>query len=252
MRVFVLGAPDPEMSEIERVLDELGETWRFACVRGSRVRADNAYQADSLNQPLPMGAELVFVECAVMGLRAGTLIDHHHPGDPGYGMPPERYLEGSSLGQTLTLLGLEPSEEQRIIAAADHCPTQAYRGACPGVPVEALAAWRTRTRAMRRGVSLQEMENAIEEARAILEAAPKVDICGESIAFVEVNHTELSEASARYGIPFMYLERHRHQRPKFGILGGKPTTIRTWMAECGLAGVYGDPMRGYAGGYVNA
>ena len=251
MRVFVLGAPDPEMSEIERVLEEHGQTWRHACIRGQRVRADNAYQADNLNQPLPVGAELVFIECGVLGLRADILIDHHHSGDPGYGLPPERYLEGSSLGQTLHLLGLEPSEEQRIIAAADHCPTQAYRGACPGVPVEALARWRTASRAARRGVTIEEMEAAIEEARVLLMAAPKVDISGEPIAFIEQSHPELSEASARYGIPFMYLERHRHQRPKFGILGGRPSTIHTWMAECGLAGVYGDPMRGYAGGYVN-
>jgi hypothetical protein len=43
-------------------------------------------------------------------------------------MPPERYLEGSSLGQVLRLVEREPSETQRLLAAADHCLTAAYQG----------------------------------------------------------------------------------------------------------------------------
>lgn len=33
-------------------------------------------------------------------------VDHHRPGDPGYGLPPERFLEGSSIGQVFHLLAV--------------------------------------------------------------------------------------------------------------------------------------------------
>ena len=248
-KVFVLGAADPEMEEIERVLREQGHEIRFASHRQTRVRADNAYDADDLNLPLPKGAELVFVECGVLGLPRDMVIDHHRAGDPGHNKPPAEYLYSSSLGQLLKLLGLEPTAQQRIIAAADHCPTQAYRGLCPGVAPADLAAWRTESRAARRGVTVEEMELAVGEAWRMLRTAEVVDFCGESIAWMGDRKGEICEASARYGIPFMYLEPVKDGRTKMGIMGAEPHVIATWMQQCDLKQVYGDPARGYAGGY---
>lgn len=246
--VFVLGAPDPEMEEIERVVRAQGHEVRYACYGGGRVRPENAYRAVDVDAPIPAGLPLVFVECEVAGLKYDTLVDHHRPGDPGYNGLPQDYLKSSSLGQVLSLLGLEPTPEQRIIAAADHCPTQAYRGECPGVDPLELARWRTHSRAVRRGISPQEMERAIEEAREVLLQAEKIEFAGQSIAWVGDRKGEIPEASARYGVPFMYAE-NKGARKKLGIMGAAPEVIARWMRECGLQDVYGDPIRGYAGGY---
>jgi hypothetical protein len=249
-KVFILGAPDPEMEEVERAVREAGHEIRYAMIRDFRVRADQAYNADNLNAPMPGGPfELVFVECSVMGLWPDVIVDHHQEGDPGYGQPPSEYLYSSSLGQTLRILGLEPTQLQRIIAAADHCPTQAYRGECPGISPEELAAWRTASRAARRGVTPAEMDAAILSAKELLETADRVEFCGEAIPWVTDRKGEIPEASARYNIPFMYAEPLKDGRTKCGIMGAAPRIIASWMAQCGLAQVYGDPVRGYAGGY---
>ncbi len=248
-KVFVLGAADPEMEEIERVVRECGHEVRYACVRDRRVRAENAYVADGVNELLPAPREVIFVECRVMGLVCDFVVDHHQPGDPGYGGQAADYLLSSSLGQVLAYLGLEPTPLQRIIAAADHCPTQAYRGECPGVDPQELARWRTRTRAARRGCTEEEMDFAILRARELLEQAELVEFCGRKIAWVGDRQGEIAEASARYSIPFMYGESMKSGRTKLGIMGAEPEVIAAWMAQCGLQQVYGDPIRGYAGGY---
>lgn len=250
MKCFILGAPDPEMKEIEKVILEAGHEVRYALQRGFRVRAQNAYSADTVNKPFDADAELIFVECEVLGLTPSQVADHHKPGDPGYGKPPSEYLEASSLGQVLKMLGMEATQEQRIIAAADHCPTQAYRGECPGVLPTALADWRTRSRAERRGVSPEEMEKAIEQARLLLESAERIEFCGQRISWIALRGGEISEASARYNIPFMYKEPSRTGGTKMGIMGAQPEVIAAWMRDCRLSNVYGDPARGYAGGYV--
>jgi hypothetical protein len=248
-KVFILGAPDPEMEEIERVVRSCGHEVRYALLRQTRVRAEQAYWADSLDAPIPKDATLVFVECSVLGLSCDHLIDHHRAGDPGFGQPPEKYLESSSIGQTLQYLELEPTDTQKVIAAADHCPTQAYQGKCPGVTPEALREWRTATRAVRRGVTPEEMDASILFAKSTLENAERIDVGGCSLPWVCDRKGEIAEASARYNIPFLYAERLNDGRTKMGIMGALPDVIQVWMRECGLTNVYGDPARGYAGGY---
>lgn len=248
-KVFVLGAADPEMEEIERVVRECGHEVRYATQRERRVRADNANYADGVNEVLPYPREVIFVECRVMGLPLDHVVDHHQPGDPGYGGQAADYLQSSSLGQVLAYLGLEATPLQRIIAAADHCPTQAYRGECPGVLPRELARWRTQSRAARRGCTEEEMEFAILQARGLLESAELIDFCGRKIAWMADRQGEISEASARFSIPFMYQEPMKNGRTKLGIMGAEPEVIASWMKECGLKQVYGDPVRGYAGGY---
>lgn len=252
--VFVLGASDPEMSEIERVVREAGHAVRFAMTRQSRVRAETAYVANEIDKPLPAQAKRVFVECAVRGLRPDVVVDHHRPGDPGYEAGPQDYLSGSSLGQVLSLLGLQPTKQQRLIAAADHCPTQAYLGRCPGVCPKELRDWRTASRAERRGITPEEMERAIEKSKEfLLNKAERVSFKGQTFPWVpDRSDVEVSEASARFGIPFMYAEPPRAGKVKMGIVGAEPSVIEAWMDECGLMQVYGNPHRGYAGGYAPA
>lgn len=247
---FILGARDPEMLEIMRVLDAQGHPHALATIRGAPVRSCEAYDATGIDGLLPKDHKIVFVECDVMGLRPDDICDHHNEGDPGYGLPPERYMEGSSLGQVLTLLGLEPTPEQRVIAAADHCLRHAYAGLCPGVDPKALADWRERSRAEMRGISVEELRERIETAMQALRDAPRIIVGGEEVAwFPDAVPEETPEASARLGIPFCYARRDGG-RAKAGIMSAAPNVIRAWMRECGLNQVYGDPARGFAGGYL--
>lgn len=250
--VFVLGSSDPEMQEIERVVKAAGHEVLYATVRAMRARAAQAAEANGVSGLLPPNTPIVTVECAVLGLCPDVVIDHHAPGDPGYACGPDRFLEGSSLGQTLRLLGITPSKEQLLIAASDHCPTQAYAGLCPGVSPKDLADWRRASRAERRRVTPAEMESAILAAKDFLTtSAERVEFCGHPFPWVVDKRTssEVSEASARFGIPFMYQERDEDGRTKFGIVGAGPELVAAWMRDCGLQGVYGNPYRGYAGGY---
>lgn len=104
-RIWVLGASDPEMEQIERLLSEAGQDFTYATVDGQRVHPGNAYQAE-----LPAaatGTTVYLVECDGLQRPNGAevvVIDHHRPGDPGYGRPPEDFLPASSIGQVIAEL----------------------------------------------------------------------------------------------------------------------------------------------------
>ena len=249
MRTFILGANDPEMREIVRVLTEAGEAFAYARQAGMNVRPRNAYQADGTSERLVKGTEVLFVECSVLGLSPAQVFDHHRPGDPGYDCGPADYVLGSSLGQVLAFLGKTPTDQQRIICAADHCPDAAYRGECPGLDVYAFADWRLASKAAVKSMSLSEMRALVDEQHVRLRAAERIDVAGVSVAWLPDASDEAPDASARYGIPFMYRKMEPDGREKFGILGAPPHAIEAWMASCGLENVYGTPSRGYAGGY---
>ena len=253
-RIFVLGAPDPEMDAIQALLDEHGERFTFAMVGDHRVHAGNAYTATRTRNEIEPGEHVITIECDVRGLRVSRVIDHHRPGDPGYACSPERYWEGSSYGQLHILMGLEPTDQARIIAAADHCVTAAYASKCPGVDPLALKQWRLQSRAERRGVPLEVMEKNINEAITRLRQLDRTVIAGHEYANA-IGHDipEVPEASAISGIAVMHVYvEPKSQREKVSVLGGTPEAIRAWQAWAStfLADVYGNPNRGYAGGYA--
>jgi hypothetical protein len=67
---------------------------------------------------------------------------------------------------------------------------------------------------------------------------------------------ELPEASAREGLCFVADGLPGPDgRVKVVCQSGTPEQIRAfmqvWGPEHGLTGIYGDPMRGFAGGYIN-
>lgn len=106
-RLWLLGAPDPEMAAIDALLRECGERVAYAQdERGERVRTTNAY--DGWEMPEAWGSEVYLIECDP---RRGAgldpvirVIDHHRPGDPGYGRPSSEFLPASSLGQVISAL----------------------------------------------------------------------------------------------------------------------------------------------------
>jgi hypothetical protein len=259
--VFVLGAQDPEMREIQRVLDDARRPWVHAAVQGRRCNARTAYDGDGVVRlgpdgiaraaVLPPRAPAVFVECSVRGHPAWVQVDHHHPGDAGFEVPPERFLDGASLGQVLRLLGREPTPTQRLLAAGDHCLTAAYQGRCPGVDPDELLFLRASWQAKVSGRTLTEV------VQGILDAAARVRrqfdaVTGEA-AFLDPTRVprDLPEGAALAGLPVRYRGWREDGDLKEMLKGGTPAHIQRFMDGHRAAGrsVYGNPYRGYAGAY---
>lgn len=258
---FVLGAQDPEMREIERVVRDAGFARMHAARDGRRCTPATAYAANGVVEVgpdgiarakvLPPKAPAVFVECALRDRGPAVRVDHHHPGDPGFDAGPQEYLRGSSLGQVLRLLEREPTETQRLLAASDHCLSAAYQGECPGVdPNELLflrASWQAR-------ITGRTLSDVIE---GVLDAAKRVrrhhdSEFGES-RFLDPTQIprDLPEGSAYAGVPVRYRALLPDGVLKEMLKGGSPQAVEAFMAEHRHAGrsVYGNPFRGYAGAY---
>lgn len=255
---FILGALDPEMHTIETLLTGEKRHFVHARLNGRRVVSGNAYVADALSGAIDWTQPVVWVECSVPALRCEqhAVADHHKPGDPGYGLPAERYWQGSSLGQVCTLLQIAQNKPLSIIAASDHCLNHAYQGLCPGVePVEVRQS-RVATRAQFQRISQQQMINKIDAAIAVIKGLPTIDIGGYPFKDAMDRFVpELPEASAMLNMPIIYTRREpRLGLTKVGVLNGTAPALKAWMKwaseQSYLMQLYGDPDRGYAGAYV--
>lgn len=308
-RVWILGAADPEMAAIEAILRRAGETVVYAVAGGVRVHPGNAYQHDPVDVDHLVhvnGLEVVAVECDGAHHAPGEFggvpcdphrrIDHHRPGDPGYGKGPEDYWSASSLGQVCSLLGLgDPPEAALMVAAADHCLEAAYRGRCPGVDPERLMEWRAQSRAAFQKREVAAVLADIDWARRLLREAvaawtcpecggsgclpyqyPQEEACGYCggyggggpypVARLDGQGPvpELPEAAAREGIPYIATVTDRDGREKVVLGAAPPDMVERFLdgtlnagyrtldgrVVLELTGKYGDPARGFAGGYV--
>ena len=271
--LFCLGAPDPEMALIQKFLEQSGIPFVPAMKDGRRVRPNEAYSLHIDLQPVGTPDVIYAVECDFSDGTKAILqkagievrhIDHHRPGDPGYGKPPADFLKASSIGQVfdfLAGLGLvkELTREVILTAAADHCLAAAYRGECPGVDPDELMAWRLESRSQHQKRSIESILDDIEEARKALHLAPRIrmgDSPNTEVADLRgFNLRELPEASAREGIAFLGMPLERlGERRKVVIQSGTPDQIRAflevWAPANGLVDLYGDPARGLAGGQM--
>lgn len=269
MRTWILGASDPEMEEIEKLLKSAGERVLYAALDGRRVDAGTAYKANVVvdGQGIPVAfpnGEVFLVECFDRPVDAAATIrriDHHRVGDPGYGQPPENYWPASSLGQVAGALGLgmdlTGQTHYKYVAAADHCLAAAYRGRCPGVSPDDLMAWRVASRARFQGRLVEDVLRDVEAAREALRSAPKVALVGGSSPVADLRGREipeLPEAAAREGIAFLGTPRPgKDGRRKIVLQAASPEQVRafleSWAPAQGLRELYGDPARGLAGGY---
>ncbi|HEX7382498.1 MAG TPA: hypothetical protein VF265_10145 [Nevskiaceae bacterium] len=263
--LFVLGASDPEMHAIERLLTEVHAPFMHAMVGGKRVYPANAYrarlplQADSLRL---CGTRIYLVECVDPAPPGVRRIDHHRPGDPGYAHPPVTYWQASSIGQTVAVLREEGlatiaiTPEMRMTAAADHCLGAAYRGDCPGVEPDALLRWHVASRAAFERRSAEDVLADIAATQRTLRQAPRV-MLNDDCKTADVRHARVPElllAAASAGQCCLSAVVARDGRTKIGCLVGSPAQIAAFMQEWapahGLVDVYGDPLRGFAGAYV--
>jgi hypothetical protein len=330
-RMWLLGAADPEMEKIEELLRECGEQYMYALdEHGERVHTGNAYRAAVPDTDINC---IYCVECAITGQADDWIagrIDHHRPGDPGYGRPPSEFLSASSIGQVIAELarcdrlqwerhteetardhyctysysyryeygkimwtlevstksdihtwdesadGMRPAGSCRVghptaqcvvvpheivfAAAADHCLGAAYQGGCPGVDPDELMKWRVNTRAKFQGRKPEELIADIEAARGILKEAQIVDIGVPThpclVRDLRRYHifAELPEAAAREGLAFLAIVTPREEEKKKVVLqvasADEVKAFFVWAEQAGLVGIYGDPARGFAGGYV--
>ena len=260
--VFVLGAQDPEMREIERVARDAGHVAVAAASGGQRCTPQTAYAADGVARLDGSGGAwraavlrptqtAVWVECRLAGREPRVRVDHHHPGDPGFTAPPEDYLAGSSLGQVLALLEREPTDTQRLLAASDHCLTAAYQGRCPGVDPHELLFLRASWKAFISQRSLTDVMDGILDAAARVRRHRDGET-GEA-RFLDPTQVppDLPEGAAYAGVPVRYRAWLPDGQVKEMFKGGTPEAVEAFLAAHRAAGreVYGNPWRGYAGAY---
>jgi len=259
----VLGASDPEMEVIRRLAQRQGLAIHQATVDGRPVHPGNAYQANGTHPPLGSGDydAIWLVECSVASLPTPIVVrilDHHKPGDFGYGKPPEDYFAASSLGQLIQGLNLVPSEEEmkeyRLVAAADHCLAAAYQGRCPGVDPEELMNWRIQSRAQFQRRDPATVLADVQNARRILQEAPRLRFEQWEIADLrDRNVPELPEAAARDQVPFLAVVVDPDKRQKVVLQAAPPELVQAFLEGKLLPGIqqpYGDPSRGFAGAYL--
>lgn len=318
--LWILGASDPEMERIEQVLSRAGERLVYGMDETrKRVAPSSAYRVSSVSDPdllrrtLEGASSIYLVECDVAeapedpalsrlgeGGRNVYRIDHHRPGDPGYGRPPAEFLAASAIGQVISVLaslGTHPDgsrcdeavygskthddflfqegrwfvwvtqidspdgghyvlvpEDYVFAAAADQCLAAAYRRECPGVDPDDLMEWRIAVRASFQQIPEDELMALVRAAMEALEAAPKIKFAGVSVADMrERQIPEIPEASARLGIPFLGRVKDPRGGMKVVLQSAPPEAVQAFLNGEGFAGKlvrrYGDPARGFAGGF---
>ena len=238
---------------------------------GKKCHAGNAYQATSFvldHGTLEEITEVVIFECAPVV--AGELpvilrADHHNPGDLGFGLGPEKFFEASSLGQLINFLNIEPTTEQLMVAAGDHCPAGAYAGLCPGIYptefakfriIQKLSFYQGDPRNAHKATP-ETLAQVIENAKTKLLEAPEVDGVRDlrSAGYID----ELPEAALSLGLAYMSqipdTDRDRNPTGNIKVLLGGHTTPEavTKFMEWGnslpnkVGPAYGNPIRGFAG-----
>lgn len=273
-KIIIFGASDIEEQRARKIASLHGLVLATATCGGVVVTPMTAYKADGYivdSGEVSDEMECILFECAptaASGLKVVAHCDHHNPGDVGFGLPPIQYFEASSLGQLINFLGIETNQEDRVIAAADHCLSSSYAGLCPGVTAEEVLAMRLPELMKREGVSsTEDAMKGIEEALHILKNPPAtVTLGGTAVADIrELGNIPFTiEAGVMTGTP--YLAKGDKRFPdkvnlsgtkevvadflgEVVIIDGRPTYPNGWAAKNGLYQTYGDANRGFAGAY---
>src|SRR5690606_34294520 len=110
-------------------------------------------------------------------------------------------------------------------------------------------------RAAHQGRPVAELLEDVEQARARLRAAPVVTLGERLAADLRGEHVpELPEAAVREGLAYLATVADRDGRRKVVLGAADAEMVRafleSWAPREGLVDIYGDPARGFAGGYV--
>lgn len=258
---LVLGMMDPEMKAIGAlgIEERLNVVW--AKKDGELVRYDTMYAAD---WPEPAPGQL-WVECSPAdGKEEIDFVDHHQPGDPGFGGPPEKFWTSSSLGQVWARLRPDdnPPESLQIIAAADHCPHAAYIGDCPGIDPGSVIAFSAEQVALGTGKSIKDILQGVYRYIHKFRKFEPTEQHGclvyrrEGNPLTEHEWLLFREAALWHGVAVISPVSPPNSSDVWIKMAGHTTAelVRQFMYNKGLDEetpldrVYGDPHRGYAGG----
>lgn len=263
---FLGGAPDPEMRMMESIVREAGMPFAYATAGGKLCHPGNAYKADSVK--VPEGQRLVVIECepANIGDFIDVVrIDHHRPQDPGFHMEPTQYWEAASIGQLYRLLGIEPTQAAKVMAASDHCFPAAVRDKCPGVTANEVLSLKMTEIAEGTRMPENDVRERIVFFRDEIAEAPEVIMGGQVIKDLRAHYMgegySFDLLTAQVAVVMedqaaLVRLRDRAGEPEKIALSGNaiPETVRAFLEEWapahGLVRTYGVPARGYAGGYV--
>lgn len=268
--LFVLGAADPEMDQVSRVLKSRGVSFAWASKGGKKCSWGNAYKADGLcddweaeiSWPEP-GTPVVLVECGGEKLENEVVwarADHHLPGHHGYGAPAEKAWEACSLSQVLAMVsGYVRYEYDRerftwygvdekggkasvpshlvMVGSADHNLPAAFAGKCPGVSPLALEAYRDPVMASNMGVKPDEFAVVIEQAKKQVLGAEEI-VPGIKDMRRSGRIPALAEACARLGVAAVSEAEERNfdkkitGRRKWCLMGApEPEPVRWFLEE---------------------
>jgi len=174
--IFVLGAKDPEMDDIEEILLSAKLDYVYASINGVRCHPGNSYEANNesymANNDLSKYKKIVYIESATIKKYNNSIfLDHHKEGHFGFEFTYKDFLPASSIGQLIKYLidndislfkktninsnkflfqNNEWSYENQIIlkkyvfsAAVDHSLSESYKGLCQGVNTSEVSEYRT-------------------------------------------------------------------------------------------------------------
>jgi hypothetical protein len=328
-RVWVLGADDPEMAAIERLLTRSKERIEHAVDDfGERIAPASAYKIKKISQDALGSHRIYFVECGLAAAENfGVKIDHHSPGDPGYGARSVDFMKAASVGQVISELArlgslkLEVTDcsfrtmlknetkpgdvfwnsgwfvcigdvcdktiamhipkKYMFTAAADHCLGEAYADQCLGVDRNSLFEFRLKQKALLQSgleeseidyIELQNLMNLfkikIDQACIALSNAKPIEKFYKKTSIPENQQRlildmrgseipELPDAAALHRVCYLAMPVPRAGERQKIVIGGytTPAIVEAFMTVWGprnrLADIYGDPVRGFAGGFIS-
>lgn len=269
--LFILGFFDPEMHTIERCLD-IGMS-RRAAVRNQLVGAPSeAYRVDDvpLDDAVTGHTVRVWVECRPAGMsrealeaRGDIVVDHHAPGDRGFGESRTTHLwSASSLGQVTAVMAAYVAHKRGLVdvlerlcdssvivrACVDHNLGETLSGGAVGVhPWSAILAMALDSRATLAHAYEPAPPEAVEAyvtqviaARAALRERGFVRLAA-GVSFVDMTNAgvvpQLPAAASLAGIAYIARAPQRPNTPDTVVVGGLagPNAVRVFMAYARLA-----------------
>jgi len=256
------GRPPEEFLEASSIGQVVSELARLGVLRRIVTRHENEIGMTdhdryfggwlwSINRSVPSGTGgagqiergVSFVrDCYVVSVGGGSF----------YTVPPARYKTVLGTHDNVAII----PHDIVLCAAADHCLGAAYRGECPGVDPDELMAWRAESRAAFQGRSVARLRAGIDSAQEALAEAPILTLAsGVSVFDMRGRFVpELPEAAMRAGVSYLAGPMATPDGRRKIVCSGRPEHVRAfldhWAPAQSLVDTYGDPARGFAGGYL--
>lgn len=261
--VVICGASDPEMEIIKAFCRKMSIKYiDMACTPAQ------AYGQMEIDQELIDNNHIVYVEFKPKNNigNNNTIIDHHNPGDPGYGEDKKHYAF-SSLGQFINYFNISFDEETDdgynlrallvYAMAADHCLTDAYNDVYPEIYMQFQYFLEYRIY-IKANYAKMPFEAVLNNYKNTIEYIKKVNtkfINNEQTIIIKNDSEDakyLNEIAAIVNTAVIYTMPLKEGGVKLGIIGSNYKNTKQFVdifqeykEESDT--VYGNPHRGYAG-----